>query len=104
MKPFDSNTRTQIVLDCQAAHIGARRAEPQFALEVVELAMGAERQHLHTAIVEIACPTLDPQVPGRPLSEHAIPDALYSPAYQVFAHNSRSHKGVILPISAKENP
>jgi hypothetical protein len=38
------------------------------------------------------------------LGEHTIPYALNSPAHYVFTNNRRSHNGVILPISAKENP
>ena len=65
------------LLHFHAPDIGVGRADAKFAFEISQLPGCADRQHLYASVVEISSPASDPEVPGRPLREISVADALY---------------------------
>jgi hypothetical protein len=86
------------------ADLGGGRSQPQFSLESFQLEFRTNGQHLNPAVVQIASPAAQAQIPRDLLSEITVPYTLHPSTYHVFPSATGAHKKEILPISLQEKP
>jgi hypothetical protein len=72
--------------------LGVRRAQAQFAFEILQVVRRANRQHLYTAVIQVAGPTPQPKISRRPLREVTIAHPLYFTGNVISSRRMRRHK------------